>query len=90
MRALWLSAGLIVFVAVPLRADEAKKTELKSFEVPYRLSTTKHIVLRAKIDGKGPFNFIMDTCAAPGSAVREGPGRSRNCRRDHWLGYRGR
>jgi hypothetical protein len=63
MRALWLSAGLIVFVAVPLRADEAKKTELKSFEVPYRLSTTKHIVLRAKIDGKGPFNFIMDTGA---------------------------
>ena len=63
MRALWLSAGLILFVAVPLRADEPKKTDVKSFEVPYRLTTTKHILLRAKIDGKGPFNFIMDTGA---------------------------
>ena len=63
MRALWLYAGLIFFVAVPLRADEPKKTDVKSFEVPYVLSPTKHILLRAKIDGKGPFNFIMDTGA---------------------------
>jgi hypothetical protein len=68
MRALWLYPGLILFVAVPLRADEPKKidpkkTDVQSFEVPYRLSTTKHILLRAKIDGKGPFNFIMDTGA---------------------------
>jgi hypothetical protein len=35
----------------------------KSFEVPYRLSDTFHVVIRAKIDGKGPLNFILDTGA---------------------------
>jgi serine protease DegQ len=67
-RALWLCAGLTLFLSVPLRAEEPrkaepKKSDAKSFEVPYRLSATKHIILRAKINGKGPFNFILDTGA---------------------------
>jgi hypothetical protein len=31
--------------------------------VPYRLTPTQHVLVRAKINGKGPFNFILDTGA---------------------------
>lgn len=34
-----------------------------SFRVPYHLGATNHILLRARINGHGPFNFIMDTGA---------------------------
>jgi hypothetical protein len=34
-----------------------------SYRIPFRLSDTKHLVIRAKINGHGPFNFIMDTGA---------------------------
>jgi len=33
------------------------------FEIPYRLTDTKHILVRTKINGKGPFNMILDTGA---------------------------
>ncbi len=35
----------------------------KSFQVPYRLTKAKHVLVRAKINGKGPYNFILDTGA---------------------------
>lgn len=38
------------------------KAETKA-EVPYRLTDTKHVLVRAKLNGKGPFNFILDTGA---------------------------
>jgi len=47
------------------KADE-KKAEDKpaaKYEIPYRLTDTKHIVVRAKINGKGPFNMVVDTGA---------------------------
>lgn len=31
------------------------------YHIPYRLTDTKHFLVRAKINGKGPFNFIVDT-----------------------------
>lgn len=31
------------------------------YEIPYRLADTKHIIVRAKLNGKGPFSFIIDT-----------------------------
>lgn len=34
-----------------------------TYEVPYRLTQTKHFLIRAKLNGKGPFNFLMDTGA---------------------------
>lgn len=46
-------------------ADKPKaepKAETK-VEVPYRLTDTKHVHVRAKLNGKGPFNFILDTGA---------------------------
>lgn len=51
-------AGLIV---ASLPAEEPEKTS--AHEVPYRLSSTKHLVVRVKLNGKGPFNFIIDTGA---------------------------
>lgn len=34
-----------------------------SYLVPYRLSSTGHVVVRAKLNGKGPYSFILDTGA---------------------------
>ena len=31
--------------------------------MPYRLADTKHLLVRAKLNGKGPYNFIVDTGA---------------------------
>ena len=35
----------------------------QSFQVPYRLTDTNHILVRVRINGKGPFNFLVDTGA---------------------------
>jgi hypothetical protein len=60
MKILGSCAALAVLcLAPPTRADEPAK----SYEVPYRLTKTQHILVRAKINGKGPFNFIVDTGA---------------------------
>jgi peroxiredoxin len=34
-----------------------------SFAVPFRLTDSGHLMVRAKINGKGPYNFIVDTGA---------------------------
>src|SRR5262245_14334384 len=57
---LLLAVGLL---APPGRADEPKKAEAEQYQVPYRLTIPKHILIRAKINNKGPFNFILDTGA---------------------------
>ncbi len=44
--------------------DKAKPAKaLKTYEIPYKFTAAKHIVVRVKINGKGPFNFILDTGA---------------------------
>jgi hypothetical protein len=35
----------------------------KSFRVPYRLTDTNHFLVRVRINGKGPFNFLVDSGA---------------------------
>src|SRR5947209_8787781 len=35
----------------------------KSYQVPYRLTNTNHFLVRVRINGKGPFNFLVDTGA---------------------------
>ncbi|WP_020468159.1 PDZ domain-containing protein [Zavarzinella formosa] len=50
----------------PARAEEKPKVETaigKPVEIPYRLTDTQHVLVRVKINGKGPFNFIIDTGA---------------------------
>lgn len=56
-----LSAILLstLFADAPIKRPETGNT----FQVPYRLTNTLHTLVRAKINGKGPFNFIIDTGA---------------------------
>ena len=35
----------------------------KSYQIPYRLTDTNHFLVRIRINGKGPFNFLVDTGA---------------------------
>jgi hypothetical protein len=50
-------------LAAPSSAGEVKKSESKTYQVPFRLTSTNHVLVRAKINGKGPYNFILDTGA---------------------------
>lgn len=59
-----LPASLLVLsltccLSPAIQADE----EAKSYRVPYQLTDTRHVLVRVKINGKGPFNFIVDTGA---------------------------
>jgi hypothetical protein len=59
-----LLPGLLL--AGPGAADDgkaAKKDKEKTYQVPYKLTVPRHIVVRVKLNGKGPFNFILDTGA---------------------------
>src|SRR5262245_57624021 len=61
MKALWIIGGLAVLCLVPTAwGDPPKKVETKTYRVPYRLTDTHHIMVRVKINGKGPYNFIID------------------------------
>ncbi len=66
--------GLTLFLAgLPARGDEKPKaspTPETSYEIPYKLTDTKHIMVRVKLNGKGPFNFILDT-GAPALIISE-------------------
>jgi hypothetical protein len=35
----------------------------QAFEIPYRLTETNHFLVRVRINGKGPFNFLLDSGA---------------------------
>ena len=35
----------------------------QAFQVPYRLTDTNHFLVRVRINGKGPFNFLVDSGA---------------------------
>src|SRR5262245_21780673 len=68
MRRWWLCVALgALCLAPPLGAADKKPAEpvkaLKSYQVPFTLTDTQHVMVRAKINGKGPFNFIIDTGA---------------------------
>jgi hypothetical protein len=65
----FLLAAIIIAPAA-LSAQEPKKVGDKKQEtkfdakpalVPYRLTDTHHTLVRVKINGKGPFNFVVDT-----------------------------
>jgi hypothetical protein len=73
MRSRWPALALFALaLAPPLWAGDPSAADKKSvavptkgkvYHVPYRLTDTQHILVRAKINGKGPFNFIVDTGA---------------------------
>lgn len=55
-------AALAVTATAPAR-DGKEAKEPKTFEIPYKFTAANHIAVRAKINGKGPFNFVLDTGA---------------------------
>lgn len=57
--ALALVCGLMAAGPV-FAADPEPKSR---YEIPYRLTDSKHIMVRTKINGKGPFHLIVDTGA---------------------------
>jgi serine protease DegQ len=65
----WLVLALLFTFPAFTRAEEPKKVEakkepmieLKPGKVPFRLTDTNHTLVRVKINGKGPFNFVVDT-----------------------------
>ncbi len=66
----WLLLAAVFVAPLTLAAQETKKDDDKKQEkkfdakpalVPYRLTDTHHTLVRVKINGKGPFNFVVDT-----------------------------
>src|SRR5262245_46941093 len=58
--------GLLAFVAAILAtslAVDGEPSKAKTFEIPYRVPPTQHVMVRVKINGEGPFNLILDTGA---------------------------
>ncbi len=58
-----LAVCLALAQAIPAAAADKPADKPVKFEIPYRLTDTKHVLVRAKINGKGPFNLILDTGA---------------------------
>src|SRR5262245_49400269 len=56
---------VVVALAVlfSLGASKARDVEPEAKLVPYQLTTSRHVLVRAKINGKGPYNFVFDTSA---------------------------
>jgi membrane-associated protease RseP (regulator of RpoE activity) len=72
MRRLFVSLGLGVSLALvglapddpKPKADDGRDPQVgKSFRVPYKVTGTNHFLVRVRINGKGPFNFLVDTGA---------------------------
>ena len=67
MKVRWLLLAFFVAMPTLAHADEPKKVTRKSTGVakpamvPFRLTDTHHTLVRVKINGKGPFNFVVDT-----------------------------
>lgn len=71
----FLAGGLIAFLAFFAMSQAQELVppprEVKTtFEVPYKLTGTQHVMVRVKLNGKGPFNFILDT-GAPALIISE-------------------
>ena len=56
-----LGLGLVLTALAP--TPETDRQVGRSFQVPYRLTETNHFLVRVRINGKGPFNFLVDTGA---------------------------
>lgn len=63
-----MMAGIVLLLPLALvRADDAKPSvpakPAAAIPVPYSLTATSHVLVRVKLNGKGPYNFILDTGA---------------------------
>jgi len=57
----WLGTMLLLGSAALPQDTQVKGDD--GTRIPYRLTDTQHILVRAKVNGKGPYNFILDTGA---------------------------
>jgi hypothetical protein len=53
----------MIALGLAIAAGPGFAEEAQPISVPYRLTETQHIMVRVKLNGKGPFNLIMDTGA---------------------------
>jgi len=62
--ALTLAAALALDSQEGVESPRAHDSQIgRSFQVPYRLTDTNHFLVRVRINGKGPFNFLVDSGA---------------------------
>lgn len=54
---------LLVAVALAPAGPELDPTIGTSYQIPYRRTDTNHFLVRVRINGKGPFNFLVDSGA---------------------------
>ena len=63
---LMLSLVLILWVFTNATAANQKSQDgqkVTEYHVPYRILVGGHIIVRVKLNGEGPFFFILDTSA---------------------------
>jgi serine protease DegQ len=77
MKALFIFVPLAWLGLSPVALGDEDQKDSKIYQVPYRLTATQHVLVRAKINGKGPFNFILDT-GAPALFVSTAVGKKLN------------
>ena len=58
-----LLATLLVAPALAVDGPGRAPDVGRSYQVPYRTTETNHFLVRVRVDGKGPFNFLVDTGA---------------------------
>jgi len=59
-----LALGLTLALAALALAEPPRDPNVgKSYRVPYKVTDTNHFLVRVRINGKGPFNFLVDTGA---------------------------
>jgi hypothetical protein len=58
-----LGVGLTLALVALAPATPGDADVGKSYKVPYRLTATNHFLVRVRLNGKGPFNFLVDTGA---------------------------
>jgi hypothetical protein len=59
-----LGIALALLALAPAPAKPSKDPAVgKSYLVPYRLTDTNHFLVRVRVNGKGPFNFLVDSGA---------------------------
>jgi len=64
MLATWLLGTVVGVMLHPAADPLAAETQTAAgTRVPYRLTDTKHVLVRVKINDQGPFNLILDTGA---------------------------
>lgn len=71
LRIAWTAFFLVL---APLLSIETT-TQAMPLEIPTRITKSSHLVVRVKINNKGPFNFIVDT-GAPVTFFAAEPGKS--------------